>query len=176
MSDSHSVKTPVLAGNWKQNKGLAETAAFFERFLEQHEPRGDRSVIFFPPAVSLAAAVRALSGRADVLLGVQNIHWEATGAFTGEIGGPMAHEAGARFVLCGHSERRHIFGETDEVVGRKTRAALAADLIPVVCVGETLEERRGGGLERVLEKQLLAVIAAVAEHDRDAARSGCGLL
>jgi triosephosphate isomerase len=164
---SDFVLAPVLAGNWKQNKGPAESAEFFARFLELYPRHSDRTVIFFPPAVSLAAAARALADRSDVWLGIQNIHWEATGAFTGEIGGPMAREAGARFVLCGHSERRHIFGESDEAVGRKARAALDADLIPVVCVGEKLDERRTGRLESVLARQLNAVITAL-----DDTRSG----
>lgn len=158
---SHRVARPVLAGNWKMNKGPDEAAAFFAEFLRQHDARSDRTVLFFPPALSVAAAAHALRGRNDVMLGVQNIHWEATGAFTGEVSAGMAAQAGARFVLTGHSERRHIFGETDEQVGRKSAAALAAGLIPVACVGEKLDERRAGKLREVLLRQLDAILDAL---------------
>jgi triosephosphate isomerase len=157
------VRTPVLAGNWKMHKGAAETASFFEQFLAKYTLHSDRTVIFFPPAISFLAAVRAAGSRTDIQLGVQNIHWEPTGAFTGETSGVMAREAGANFVLCGHSERRHLFGETDDAVGRKARAAFLAQLVPVVCVGETLAERRGGQLEVVLARQLEAVMDAIAD-------------
>jgi triosephosphate isomerase len=158
---TEALRRPVIAGNWKMHKGPAETRAYFERFLALHAPRGDRSIAFFPPTVSLAVAVAATRNRPDLWLGVQNIHWEATGPFTGETGGPMAREAGARLVLCGHSERRHGMGESDAVVGRKTAAALASGLFPVACVGETLDERRAGRLEAVLTRQLDAVLDAI---------------
>ncbi len=152
------IRPPVIAGNWKMYKGPAATKAFFEAFLAAYASRDDRSVIFFPPALSFAAAVTAVRTRADVQLGVQNIHWEAEGAFTGEISGGMAAEAGARFTLAGHSERRHGMGESDEMVARKAAAAFDAGLTPIVCVGETLEERRAGRLEGVLARQLSAVL------------------
>jgi triosephosphate isomerase (TIM) len=155
---THAIRRPVLAGNWKMHKGPAEASAFFKAFLRAHAPDPGRSVIFFPPALSLAAAVEAARDRTDVALGIQNIHWQATGAFTGESSAQMAAEAGARFALAGHSERRHIFGETDEQVGRKAAAALAAGLFPVACVGETLEEREGGGLREVLLRQIDAIL------------------
>jgi triosephosphate isomerase (TIM) len=157
----HAVRRPVLAGNWKMHKGPAEASAFFDAFLRAHAPDPGRSVVFFPPALSLAAAAEAVRDRADVALGVQNIHWEASGAFTGESSAQMAAEAGARFALAGHSERRHIFGETDEQVGRKAAAALATGLFPVACVGETLAEREGGGLREVLLRQLDAILDAL---------------
>jgi triosephosphate isomerase (TIM) len=157
----HSVTRPVLAGNWKMNKGPRETTAFFDEFLRHYQPAEDRTVIFFPPALSLAAAAAAVRDRGDVGLGVQNVHWEASGAFTGEVSAAMAAGAGAGFVLAGHSERRHIFGEADEEVGRKAAAALAAALIPVVCVGETLKEREAGQLNDVLLRQLDAALDAL---------------
>jgi triosephosphate isomerase len=152
---------PIVAGNWKMNKGPAETRAFFDAFCAAHAPRHDRSVWFFPPAVSLAAALEATRARTDLLIGVQNIHWEASGAFTGETSASMAAQAGARATLIGHSERRQLFHETDAEVARKTVAALAAGLVPVVCVGETLAERQAGQLEPVLERQLDALLAVL---------------
>ena len=157
----HAVRRPVLAGNWKMHKGPADTSAFFDAFLRAHAPDPGRSVVFFPPALSLAAAAAAVRDRTDVALGVQNIHWETAGAFTGESSAPMAAQAGARFALAGHSERRHIFGETDEQVGLKAAAALAAGLFPVACVGETLAERERGGLRDVLLRQVDAILDAV---------------
>jgi len=159
---------PVIAGNWKMNMGPDETRAFFEAFCRLHAPREDRSVWFFPPALSLHAALEATAARPDLRVGVQNIHWEGAGAFTGEISAPMAVQAGARLTLVGHSERRQLFGDTDETVAARTRAALAAGLTTIVCVGETLEQRRAGELETVLGRQLDAVIDALAESDAGA--------
>ena len=152
------VRKPVIAGNWKMFKTPAEATHFFAAFLEHYPARADRTVIFFPPAIVLGAAVAAAQSRSDIGFGVQNIHWEKEGAFTGETSAPMAAAAGARYVLIGHSERRHVFGETDEMVGRKVAAALDAELVPVVCVGETLAERQAGRLEEVLSRQLDAVL------------------
>jgi len=147
-------RRPVIAGNWKMNKGPAEARAFFEAFKAAFAPRSDRTVLFFPPAVSLAAAVETTRDRPDLGLGVQNIHWEKSGAFTGEISAPMSKEAGAAFALIGHSERRHIFGETDEDCRRKVAAALDAGLSAILCVGELLDERQGGHVEAVITRQL----------------------
>lgn len=157
------VKTPVIAGNWKMHKTPTETRAFFEAFLALHEPRPDRSVLFFPPALSFATGLEACAGRTDIGLGVQNIHWEDTGAFTGALSAAMAADAGAAFALVGHSERRHVFGETDEETGRKVVAAYRAGLLPVLCVGEKLDERRAGRLDEVLLRQLDAGTAAIED-------------
>lgn len=151
-------RTPVIAGNWKMFKAPAQADEFFGQFLQRYQPRTDRTVIFFPPAISVGAAVRATSERPDIALGVQNVHWEKEGAFTGEVSAPMAAAAGARYVLIGHSERRHVFGETDEQVALKVAATLAAGLVPVICVGEKLDERQGGQLEAVLSRQLDAAL------------------
>ncbi|HSJ25743.1 MAG TPA: triose-phosphate isomerase [Longimicrobiales bacterium] len=156
-----SVMKPVLAGNWKMHKGPKEATSFLADFLARHHARTDATVIFFPPAISLTAARQALHGREDVALGVQNIHWEPAGAFTGEVAAGMAAQAGAAFALAGHSERRHTFGETDAEVGRKVAAALGAGLTPVACVGETLDEREAGRLQQVLQRQLDAIIDAL---------------
>jgi triosephosphate isomerase len=152
---------PVLAGNWKMNHGPVETARFFAEFLALWEPRGDRSVVFFPPTLSFAAAQGSLAGRADVLLGVQNVHAQPSGAFTGEVSAGMAAEAGAGLVLVGHSERRWVFGETTPQTVEKVRAVVGAGLVPVLCVGEQLDERRAGRAEAVVRAQLDPVLQAL---------------
>jgi triosephosphate isomerase len=160
------LRAPVFAANWKMNHGPLEGAAFVHDFLARFAPRDDRTVAIFPPALTLAAVARALGDRGDILLGVQNIHWEQKGAFTGELSASMARDAGASLVLVGHSERRHIFGERDDESGRKCAAAAASGLVPVLCVGEQLDERERGETESVVLRQLRAGTAAL---DDDAA-------
>jgi triosephosphate isomerase (TIM) len=152
---------PVIAGNWKMHLAPEDASRFFDDFLPRLEPGLPASVVFFPAALTLAAAREALRERPEVRLGVQNVHWEESGAFTGEISAPMARAAGAELALVGHSERRHVFGETDEESGRKVRAALNAGLIPVLCVGETLEEREAHRADAVVERQLRAGLEGV---------------
>src|SRR5919107_712336 len=147
------------------NHGMAEARAFAMKFLARTSPSDGRRLWFFPPAVSIAALSTALKDRRDIAVGAQNVHWEPKGAYTGGISIPMVTEVGARLTLVGHSERRHLFGETDEQVARKTRAALAANITPVVCVGETLAERDGGRTEQVILRQTGAVLAAVQPDD-----------
>jgi len=156
-----TIRKPVIAGNWKMNKGPVAAHAFCARFAAAHAPREDRSILLFPPAISFSTVREALSGRTDLGLGVQDLHWEPDGAFTGELSAAMAREAGARYALCGHSERRHIFGESDQAVGRKAAAALAAGIVPIVCVGELLEERRAGRVADVILRQLDAALDAI---------------
>ncbi|HEX8209499.1 MAG TPA: triose-phosphate isomerase [Longimicrobium sp.] len=158
-------RTPVLAGNWKMNLGPAAAAGFFDDFLARHAPREDATVLFFPPAISFTAAREALRGRPDVRLGVQNVYWEAGGAFTGELSVPLAAEAGAEYVLIGHSERRHVFGETVTQTVRKVRAVLDGGLVPLLCVGETLDERRAGRAEAVVDGQLVPVLATLTRQE-----------
>jgi triosephosphate isomerase (TIM) len=155
----------IFAANWKMNHGPAEAREFSKTFLSLVAPAEGRSLWFFPSAVSLAALSHAMQGRADIKVGAQNAHWELKGAFTGEISIPMVMEAGARLMLAGHSERRHLFGETDEQVTKKTRAALAAGLTPLVCVGETLAEREGGRTEQVILRQLGALLGLLDPPD-----------
>lgn len=152
---------PIYAANWKMNLGPTEARAFARAFLA-HAPRGDgRTLVFFPPAITVTSVVEALHDRPDIMVGVQNIHTEAAGAFTGETSAGMARDAGARMVLVGHSERRHVFGETDEQTARKCALALQAGLIPMLCVGETLDEREAGLTEQVVLRQLRAGLAAL---------------
>lgn len=147
---------PVVAGNWKMHHGPRETRAFFEAFRAPGSSEEVRLLIF-PPVVSLAAAREARGPDGTVELGVQNIHAEPSGAYTGEIAAEMAAEAGAAYALVGHSERRHLFGETDPETRGKVTACYRAGLVPVLCVGETLDERREGRLEEVILRQLEAV-------------------
>jgi triosephosphate isomerase len=151
----------IFAANWKMNHGPAEARTFASKFLPLVPPLAGRRLWFFPPAVSIAALSDAMKNRSDVTVGAQNVHWEPKGPFTGAISIPMVMEAGARLTLVGHSERRHLFGETDEQVARKTRAALAARMTPLVCVGETLPERDGGRTEQVILRQLGMLLQAL---------------
>jgi triosephosphate isomerase len=155
----------VIAGNWKMHLGPTETRAFFAGFDLSGVGAG-QELIVFPSAVSLATARDAPERDRRVQLGVQSIHWEDRGAFTGEVSAPMAKEAGASFCLVGHSERRHLFGESDADVGRKVAAARRHGLVPVVCVGETLEHRRAGRWSEVILRQLDAALPALGVERR----------
>jgi triosephosphate isomerase len=155
---------PVIAGNWKMHLGPEETRAFFRGFSPSFSQGQDPELLLFPPALSLTAALDALPEDLTIGLGVQNLHWESSGAFTGELSVAMAKEAGATHALVGHSERRHIFGETNEEVGRKVASVFDGGLTPVVCVGETLEERRAGRLEEVILTQLEAFLLVIQAH------------
>ena len=166
----------LMAANWKMHKLPSEAGPFVERLLELLEGQGllagpgAPEVVLCPPFVALAAVAEVLrqAGRADVRrpadvhLGAQDLHWEPQGAFTGEVSAPMLVDAGCRYVIVGHSERRQLFGETDEQVGKKVRAALSAGLVPIVCVGETLHERRAGQTEAVVLRQLQAALGGLS--------------
>lgn len=145
---------PIFAANWKMNNGPTTAREFILSFCSQYPRHNDRTVIFFPPALSLHAVAAALGDRRDVLLGVQNVHWEDQGAFTGELSVPIARDAGARLVLVGHSERRHIFRETNEECAMKCAAVERGGLTPMLCVGETLDERDAGKAEETVREQL----------------------
>ncbi len=160
-----SFAKPMLAGNWKMHQSPREAEAFFSDFLARVPEGSGRSIVFFPPAVSLPAAAAAVAGRADVSVGIQNVYWEERGAFTGEIAPGMAAEAGAELALVGHSERRQLFGETREETARKTRAVLSAGMVPLLCVGETLEEREAGRAGEVVEEQLGSVYDGLGPQD-----------
>jgi triosephosphate isomerase (TIM) len=149
----------VVAGNWKMHLGPPEVRAYF-RDLVLPDPITCR-VVVFPAALSFEAARASPDRDPRVELGVQNVHWEDAGAFTGEVSVPMARDAGAVVVLIGHSERRHVFGESDEDVARKVAAVCRHGLEPVICVGETLEERRADRVEEVILRQLEAALASV---------------
>ena len=159
-------RAPMLAANWKMNHGPTEARAFMAAFLAAYTQRTDRTVAIFPPALSLATVRDALASRSDIMLGVQNIHGEEKGAFTGENSAPMARDAGARLALVGHSERRHVFGETDDATARKCALALKHALIPMLCVGEKIEQREAGQTNDVVLRQLRAGLSQVSGEDR----------
>ncbi len=138
--------------------GPTDARAYLGSFLAAYAPHSDRDVWFFPPAVSLEAVAQGTAGRPDVHAGIQDVHWEPKGAFTGAISVPLAAQAGAKSALVGHSERRHVFGESDAETARKVRAALGGELVPVLCVGETLAEREARSTLEVVRRQLGAAL------------------
>lgn len=150
-------RRPVVAGNWKMNHGPTAARALIGGLGAVD---GAVRVLVFPPAVSLAATVTAAAGT-GIEVGAQNVHEAASGAYTGETSVAMVDDAGATLVLIGHSERRHLFGETDERVAAKIRRVVEQRLEPVVCVGETLDERKAGQLAAVLYRQIDAALAAL---------------
>lgn len=147
----------IFAANWKMHHGPVDARTFMRAFLPLHRSMPQREIWIFPPAVSLESVAQALRDHGDMLTGAQNIYWEPQGAFTGELSAPLAHQAGARAVLVGHSERRHVFGETVPQTAKKIRAAIDGALIPVLCVGERTEEREAGTTTAVIEQQLAAL-------------------
>jgi triosephosphate isomerase len=157
-----NLRRPVLAANWKMNLGPTAASAFLESYLARYAPRADRTVILFPSAIAFSAARHAADARPDIQFGVQNIHSAEKGAFTGETSASMAQDAGAQFVLVGHSERRHVFGETDAQTAEKTKRAAHQGLTPVLCVGEKFDEREAGQTNEVVVRQLLAALEGLA--------------
>jgi triosephosphate isomerase len=144
---------PVIAGNWKMNKTVAEAIDFASRLRDALAGSPKTEVIIAPPFTALHAVAEVLRG-SSVRLAAQNLHEAEKGAFTGEISGGMLREVGCAYVIIGHSERRTLFGEKDERINLKLRAALSADLKPVFCIGETLQEREEGRMQNVVERQL----------------------
>jgi triosephosphate isomerase len=159
-----SRRAPFVAGNWKMNLGLREAAELARRVVEAAPGLAGAATVLVPPFTALAAVRAAVAG-SPVGLGAQDLHWEKQGAFTGEVSGPMLKDAGCGYVLVGHSERRQFFGETDETVNRKVRAALEAGLTPVVCVGEVLEERDAGRTLARIDEQLERGLAGLSRDD-----------
>ena len=151
----------IIAGNWKMNTTLEEAKELANDVAAGASESSEVELILCPPFISLAAVRRAVSGT-SVRIGAQNMHFESAGAFTGEVSPAMLREL-CEYVILGHSERRQLFGESDETVNRKVHAALAAGLRPIVCVGETLEQRENGEAADVVEGQVLAGVADVQD-------------
>ena len=152
----------IFAANWKMHLVPAEARAFAQSFLEATQPVAGRTLWFFPSAVSLEATAQAFRARPDIRVGAQDVYWEPKGAFTGATSVPLAIGAGATGALVGHSERRHVFGETDAETGRKVRTLLASGCSAMLCVGEKLAEREAGETEAVCLRQLRTGLEGVA--------------
>ena len=149
------MRKPLIAGNWKMYKTVHDAVSYVTELRRTLRDVVTVDIVVAPPFTALAAAAdRARDSR--IAISAQNLHWEREGAFTGEVSAGMIHEAGAQYVIIGHSERRRLFHETDETVNRKLMAALGAHLCPIVCIGETLEEREAGQTMAVLDRQIKA--------------------
>jgi triosephosphate isomerase (TIM) len=155
------VRSLLFAANWKMHLGPDDARTYFQTFCARYQRHDHRDIWFFPPAVSVEAAARAAHDRTDVWIGAQDVHWEPKGAFTGAVSVPLVAQAGARAALVGHSERRHVFGETDLETRKKVAAILAATLVPILCVGETLAEREAGQTLVVVARQLAGALDAL---------------
>lgn len=148
-----SDRKPLIAGNWKMNLSLHESAELVKAIAEAVAELKEVDVLVAPPFTALAAVKEAI-GHGAILLAAQNMHWELEGAFTGEISPRMVLESGCTHVILGHSERRSLFGETDDMIARKVKSALVVGLVPMVCIGETLDEREQGRTFEVVKGQL----------------------
>ncbi|MEO8478604.1 MAG: triose-phosphate isomerase [Gemmatimonadota bacterium] len=151
----------LFAANWKMHTTPGEARTFLERFLVLDQPHPGRSVLFFPSAVAIEAVASALVDHDHLGVGVQDVHWEPKGAFTGATSVALARGAGAGAALVGHSERRHVFGESDDETRLKVRAVLDGGLLAMLCVGETLDQREAGQTESVVGRQLRAALEGV---------------
>src|SRR5262245_11849856 len=147
------MRTPLIAANWKMFKTVHETIVFTKELRSVLKDVTGVEIVIAPTFTSVYAAAEALRN-SNIAVAAQDLYWEREGAFTGEVSAPMIKDAGAEFVIIGHSERRRLFGETDAMVNRKVIAAIAAELTPIVCVGETLEERERNETLQVLDRQL----------------------
>ncbi|HPR35136.1 MAG TPA: triose-phosphate isomerase [Anaerolineaceae bacterium] len=159
------MRTPMVAGNWKMNKGLYETRDLIREMIPALHDVEEVEVVICPPFVGLGVARRELDG-STIKLGAQNMHWADSGAFTGEIS-PVILKELCEYVILGHSERRAMFGETDETVNKKVLAALAHGLKPIVCVGETLEENQGGITAEVVSRQVRADLEGLTQEQAE---------
>jgi len=147
------MRTPVIAGNWKMNKTVAEAVALASEIKEKVAGVENVKIIVCPVFTAVKSVADVLKG-SNVKVGAQDMYWETSGAYTGEVSGEMLLEAGAEYVIIGHSERRQYFGETNETVNKKLKKALSIGLKPIVCIGETLADRESGATEAVVEKQV----------------------
>ena len=171
------MRRPFIAGNWKMNLNRASAVALAEGVARRAEAIEGVDVAVCPPSCYLDAVGRAIAG-SKVALGAQNMYHERDGAFTGELSAAMLRDLGCKYVILGHSERRHILGETDEAINKKVHAALAAGLVPIVCVGELLAEREAGQTLAVIRRQFDGSLAGLSaeqiENGGDCLRTGLG--
>ena len=158
------MRKPFLAGNWKMNLDLRQARSLADEIREAVSGVTDRDIALFPTFISVAQMAEAMDG-SNVKVGGQNIYFESDGAFTGEISGSILRSTGATHVILGHSERRHVMGEDDATVNRKMKAALAAGLHPILCVGEKLEEREAGSTTEVITRQVREGLAGIAQEN-----------
>jgi len=159
------MRKKIVAANWKMNMTQAESARFVQSLLLDLGDITDVEVVIVPPFTALAKVMEALGASQSIKVGAQNMHWEPSGAFTGEISSALLRDLLVRYVVLGHSERRTLFRETDEIVNRKVRAAHEATLRPIVCVGETLEQRDKGNVEKILSIQLRGSLKDLNEKE-----------
>jgi len=157
MSDQPSGRQPIVAGNWKMNTTVAEGLALVDDLRRTIDRVSTVERVICPPFLSIYPIVERLRG-SEIAVGAQNLYFQPSGAFTGEISAEMLAEL-VRYVIVGHSERRHVMGESDEVVAKKLRAAVEAGLLPILCVGETLDEREAGQTETVLRRQVRSALS-----------------
>ena len=160
----HPKRTPILAGNWKMNMTTAQARDLASKLAPLVAGAKDREVVLGPPYTALQAVSDAIKG-SNIVLAAQNLHWEEKGAFTGEISADMLLDLGCKYVIIGHSERRQYFGETDETANKRVRQALRKGLLPILCVGETLQEREAGKVQVVIERQVTGGLKEVTAEE-----------
>ncbi len=159
------MRKKILAANWKMNLTQSEAESYLGTFVSEIGEVDDVEVVIIPPFTAIPALVSASEKMQSVRIGAQNMHWEKSGAFTGEVSASMLRALFVKYVILGHSERRTLFGETDEIVNRKVRAALDAGLRPIFCVGESLHERDNSKVDEVLGRQIRKGLEGVSQKD-----------
>ncbi|HSQ90941.1 MAG TPA: triose-phosphate isomerase [Nitrospiraceae bacterium] len=159
------MRRPLIVGNWKMNKTASEAAAFIRNLRERVPASPHADVVLAPPFTALESVRNTLDSSSYFSLGAQNMHWETHGAFTGEVSAPMLRDLGCRYVIVGHSERRALFGERDEHIQMKIRAALKHGLSPILCVGESLMHREAGRTESIVTAQLSGSLGGLTTQD-----------
>jgi triosephosphate isomerase len=157
-------RVPILAGNWKMNMTATQARELASKLLTLVSGVKDRDIVLAPPYTALQTVGETIKG-SNIALAAQNLHWEDKGAYTGEVSAEMLLDLGCKYVIIGHSERRQFFGETDETVNKKLRKALDRGLLPIVCVGESLQEREAGRANAVIERQITGVLKNITAEE-----------